>query len=68
MLPPGARLTSEPWLLPGTMSGSVILLQLGSELMSVDNVPDEGHTDAQGLGCYLWLCACPTAVPSPLLC
>ena len=40
-------------LLPGNMSGSVILLQLVSVLMSQTHITTKGHVDVPGLDCFL---------------
>lgn len=53
VLPPGARVISEPRRLPRTMSGSVALLQPGSVLKFVAHGNRKGHMDTQGLGCNL---------------
>lgn len=45
-----AMVTSRPRLLPGPMSGSMVPLQSGSELMSVAQGNTRGHTDAWSLG------------------
>ena len=42
-LSPRARMSSRPKLLPRAMSGSVVLLQLGSVLMVVTPVSSLGH-------------------------
>lgn len=52
-LSPRAMITSNPGLLPGTMSVSVILTQPES-MMSVVHNATKGHTDTWGLGSILW--------------
>lgn len=53
---------SWPGLLPKAMSGSVVLLQLGSMLMSVACVTTKGQMDVCGLGCHWRPCGCLRAV------
>lgn len=43
--------TSEPRLMPRTISGSVVLSKLGSVLMSMGDIATEDHTDTWDLGC-----------------
>lgn len=62
-LSPGAMVISGPRLLPRTMSGFMVLPQLGSALISVAHGNIKGHTEAQGLGSNLWLCWCLRAMP-----
>lgn len=52
--PPGSLVTSGPGLMPGSISGSMVLRQSGPISMSVDHVVTKGHLDAQVLGCNLW--------------
>lgn len=58
-------MTSRPELLPRTMSGSVVLEQLGFELMSVALVITEGHVDTWGLVRHLRQCWCLKAMLPP---
>lgn len=46
---------SDPRLLLGTMSGTMVLSQ-SVTVMSVAYGASKGHTDAWGLGCILWHC------------
>lgn len=48
--------SSGPGLLLRTLSGSMVLQQPGSELMSMTPVTTEGHANGQGLVCYLRPC------------
>lgn len=63
-LPPGAMLSPGPGTLLRTMSGSMILPQQGSVLMSVAHAATKDHTDAQGLGHNWWPCWYPRAMLS----
>lgn len=42
-------------IMPGTMSWSEVLQQLGPVLMSMAPDTIEGHAEAKGLGCHLGL-------------
>lgn len=48
-LPPEAMVMSWPMLSPEDISGSVVLLQPMSVLMSMAHATTEGHADAHGL-------------------
>lgn len=61
-MPTRVMMTSGPRFLPGTMSGTMVLLQPGSLLISMDQVVTKGHTDVQDLGSYLWQSWCLRAV------
>lgn len=58
VLSPGTMVTSEPRLLPRTVFGPMLLIQLGSVLMPMSHVATRDHTDAHGLGCNLWPGGC----------
>lgn len=55
-------MTFELALLMRTISESVALLQLGSELMSMAHGAIKGHADDWGLGNKMWPCWCPRAM------
>lgn len=61
-LPPGAKVTSRPGMLPRAMSGFMVLLRLGSVLLSMASVTTEGHSDAGGLVNHLSPCWYPIAM------
>lgn len=58
MLLPEAMVQSQPMLPPRAMSGSVILKQQGSVLMSIAHFTIRDHADVSGLSCYLKPCYC----------
>lgn len=64
-LPPGTMVTFGLRLLPRTISGSVVLPQSGSVLMSVTQVATKGHIDTRDLGCNLWPCGHPRVMLPP---
>lgn len=56
MLPPKAMLMFGFILPPRNMTGSEVLLHLGSVLMSIVMITTEGHSDVHGLCCSLEPC------------
>lgn len=64
---PETMVTSQPRLLPRTMSGSVFLPELMSILMPMSHHATKDHTDTWGLGYNLWLwgCVCGHVVTGP---
>lgn len=48
--------TPRYWLPPSARSGSMALLRLGFQVVSLAPVATEGSTDAQGLASHLGLC------------
>lgn len=53
---------SGPRFLPRILSGSVVLQQLGSMMISMTCVTTKGHTDAQTLGHHMCPCWGPKDV------
>ena len=62
-MPTWDKITFGPGLLIRIMSGSVVLPQPESVLMSLSSVATKDHTDAHDLGLCLWPSWCPRAVP-----
>lgn len=60
-MPPMARVLNGPKLLPGAISGSVALLQLGFVCMSVALVTTEGCAATLDMRGYLETCCDPRA-------
>lgn len=49
-------MTFMSWLLPSTISESMVLLQPESVLLFMPCVANKGHTDTYDLGLHLWPC------------
>lgn len=49
-------MTFRSWLLPSTISESMVLLQPESVLLFMPCVANKGHTDTYDLGLNLWPC------------
>lgn len=66
-LPLGTMATFWPGMLPRTFSGSLVIPQLGAELISPGHVATKDHTVSPGLGHNLWTCWHARTVPPPSL-